>query len=107
MQTSDRGYLLFKSDTFTKLVFNINIFGDILFSLKEKVTSVSSTLGPKIVKKNTTLCLRSKLQGLATRQQPLLLSGGNQSTSGTSAYVSSHIQVFIKSVQSMHAIIVM
>lgn len=34
--------------------------------------------------KSMTLYLLSKLQGLATRQHPLLLSGGNQSTSGTS-----------------------
>lgn len=46
--------------------------------------------------KSMTLYLISKLQGLATRQHPLLLSGGNQSTSGTSAYVSSLIQVLIK-----------
>ena len=44
-----------------------------------------------------TLYLLSKLQGLATRQHLLLLSGGNQSTSGTSAYVSFFIQVRIKS----------
>ena len=48
-----------------------------------------------------TLYLLSKLQGLATRQHPLLLSGGNQSTSGTSAYVSSCILVRIKSVKSV------
>lgn len=51
--------------------------------------------------KSMTLYLLSKLQGLATRQHPLLLSGGNQSTSGTSAYVLSHVQVITKSVQSM------
>lgn len=39
--------------------------------------------------KSLTLYLLSKLQGLATMHHPLLLSGGNQSTSGTSAYVSS------------------
>ena len=39
--------------------------------------------------KSLTLYLLSKLQGPATRHHPLLLSGGNQSTSGTSAYVSS------------------
>lgn len=50
--------------------------------------------------KSMTLYLLSKLQGLATRQHPLLLSGGNQSTSGTSAYVLSHIQVITKHVQS-------
>ena len=50
--------------------------------------------------KSMTLYLLSKLQGLATRRHPLLLSGGNQSTSGTSVYVSSDIQFLIKSVQS-------
>ena len=39
--------------------------------------------------KSLTFYLLSKLQGLASRHHPLLLSGGNQSTSGTSAYVSS------------------
>ena len=49
----------------------------------------SSTLLKNNCGKSLTLYLLSKLQGLATRHHPLLLSGGNQSTSGTSAYVSS------------------
>ena len=49
----------------------------------------SSTLLKKNCVKSLTLYLLSKLQGLAIRHHPLLLSGGNQSTSGTSAYVSS------------------
>ena len=39
--------------------------------------------------KTLTLFLLSKLQGLASKHNPLLLSWGNQSTSGTSVYVSS------------------
>ena len=47
------------------------------------------------------LYLLSKLKGIASRHHPLLLSGGNQSTSGTSAYVvclNSFKSIYLKDV---------
>ena len=48
------------------------------------------------------LYLLSKLQGIASRHHPLLLSVGNQSTSGTSAYVvcllNSFKSIYLKDV---------
>lgn len=72
-------------DCFTKIIFNILRY--LIFFKEESNTGLIHSWA-KNCGKSMTLYFLSKLQGLAARQHPLLLSRGKQSTFDTSAYVS-------------------